>query len=161
MGENDKLKFARVGGLSSVKYKPKAGSRWTDGGFHTPPVRNGIFAFTWPYVEPFLVGWKLKEGEKMRLRRFDYEGPIYAHIKPKGLHMSPVGSWYLLETKDLAVALNELRHASRKTIQSWEGYDRADGPSGNKQPFLGDPLQVFVKDDLEVFIPAISLGRIR
>jgi hypothetical protein len=160
MGENSRLRFARVGGLSAVKYKPKAGSRFGVGGFHTPPVRNGIFAFTWPYIEPFLVGWKLREGEKMHLRQFDYEGEIYAHIKPKGLHRSPVGSWYLMETSDLRVALSEHRHQNRKTLQEQSAMYRPDG-GAQAQPFLGDPLQFFTKDDLEVFIPASALGRIR
>jgi hypothetical protein len=127
MGREGDLSFARVGGLSSVKYKSKAGSRFQSGGFHTPPVRNGIFAFTWPYIEPFLVGWKLKEGERMKLRKFDYEGPIYAHIKPKGLHPSEVGSWYLLTTSDLEKALREVRHEGRKSLQSQSGMYRREG----------------------------------
>ena len=159
MGERT-VSFARVGGLSSVKYKPKVGDRFQAGGFHTPPVRNGIFAFTWPYIEPFLVGWKLREGERMRLRRFDYEGPIYAHIKPKGLHRSPIGSWYLMETADLRQALTETRHQGRKTLQEQSEMYRPDG-APRSQPFTGDPLQFFTKDDLEVFIPARSLGRVR
>jgi hypothetical protein len=154
------LSFARVGGLSAVKYKPKPGSRWDGGGFHTPPVRNGIFAFTWPYIEPFLVGWKLAEGERMRLRRFEYEGPIYAHIKPKGLHVSEVGSWYLIDTSDLEKALREERHTLRKEIQRQAGMYRADGREAG-QPFEGDPLMTYTKDHLEVFIPKGSLGRVR
>jgi hypothetical protein len=160
MAADAKLSFARLGGLSSVKYKPKPGARFAGGGFHTPPVRNGIFAFTWPYIEPFLVGWKMREGEKMKLRRFEYEGPIYAHIKPRGLHMSPVGSWYLMETADLRKALAEARHESRKALQEQAGMYRPDGKD-QSQPFIGDPFQFFTKDDLEVFIPAQSLGRIR
>jgi hypothetical protein len=164
MGAEGRLSFARVGGLSSVKYKPKPGDPFYSKGtwFHAPPVRRGIFAFTWPYIEPFLVGWKLKDEEtkKMRLRRFEYEGPIYAHIKPKGLHVSEVGSWYLIDTSDLELALKEERHTLRKEIQRQEGIYRVDG-KGTGEPFLGDPLMTYTKDHLEVFIPDSSLARVR
>lgn len=47
------MKFARFGGLSSVKQKGYDVSMpW----FHSPPARRGIYCFIWPYYEPFLLG---------------------------------------------------------------------------------------------------------
>lgn len=48
-----KLKFARIGGLSSVNQKGYA----ADGGsHHSPPATRGFYCFVWPYYEPFLLG---------------------------------------------------------------------------------------------------------
>lgn len=67
----NKITFVRYGGLSSVPQKGDRHKRpteigWADEGragydpamptFHTPPVRRGIYAFVWPYIEFFLLG---------------------------------------------------------------------------------------------------------
>lgn len=47
------IKFARFGGLSSVKQKGYSKGMET---FHTPPCKRGFYAFLHPYYEPFLLG---------------------------------------------------------------------------------------------------------
>lgn len=47
------IKFARFGGLSPVVQE---GYDPTMPGFHSPPCRKGIYAFVYPYYEPFLLG---------------------------------------------------------------------------------------------------------
>ncbi len=47
------IKFARVGGLSSVVQK---GYSAEADGFHKPPARKGIYAFVHPHISPFLLG---------------------------------------------------------------------------------------------------------
>jgi len=50
---NDKdIKFARFGGLSSVKQKGYSSD--TDN-YHAPPCKRGFYAFLYPYYEPFLL----------------------------------------------------------------------------------------------------------
>lgn len=46
------IKFIRYGGLSRVKQKGFTTDPQT---MHKPPSRNGIYAFVWPYFEPFLL----------------------------------------------------------------------------------------------------------
>jgi len=53
-----KQSFVRFGGLSKVNQK-KYGLV-DSGGFHAAPVKKGIYAFIWPYIEPFLFAWKHK-----------------------------------------------------------------------------------------------------
>ena len=67
-----KIKFARVGGLSPViqnGYTLNPEKRT----FHTPPARKGFYAFTYPYIEPFLLGgdWG-KLGNKNKHEKFEY-----------------------------------------------------------------------------------------
>lgn len=49
------LEFVTYGGLSLNKqngYDPTIEKPT----FHSPPARKGIYAFVWPYIEPFLLG---------------------------------------------------------------------------------------------------------
>lgn len=61
------MKFIRFGGLSSVKQKGYTNdeSKIYD---HTPPARRGIYAFTYPYVEPFLLGGISGKGEEVYIK---------------------------------------------------------------------------------------------
>ena len=58
------MKFIRFGGLSSVKQKGYTNDE-SEIYVHTPPARRGIYAFTYPYVEPFLLGGISGKGEEV------------------------------------------------------------------------------------------------
>lgn len=151
------MKFARVGGLSPVKYKKGAG-RFDAKGFHAPPEQHGIYAFIWPYIELFLVCWSednRKELEHDGLRKFDYSGFVWAHIGQGSLHK---GSWIYQHTDDLSEAVRKENHTSlggiHKDMTGW------DGKFIPKTKAFGQGYS-YSKEHLEVFIPQRFLGKIR
>jgi len=51
------LEFVTYGGLSLTKQKGyNSKTAGTEGHFHEPPAKKGIYAFVWPYIERFLLG---------------------------------------------------------------------------------------------------------
>jgi len=62
------IKFARFGGLSSVKQK---GYNINMEGYHSPPSRRGIYAFLYPYYEPFLLGADEYSGINTKHSKFE------------------------------------------------------------------------------------------
>lgn len=66
--KHKKVKFARFGGLSSVKQKGYDASMPT---FHSPPARKGIYAFIYPYIEMFLLSGKQSSIESKH-SKFEY-----------------------------------------------------------------------------------------
>lgn len=59
------LTFLRYGGLSPVKQKGEKSPKET---FHHPPANRGVYAFVWPWIEPFLIG----TGEEFDSRRQEF-----------------------------------------------------------------------------------------
>lgn len=79
--KSNKILFMRFGGLSPVLqrgYKKTKNSPT----FHSPPAAKGIYAFVWPYIEPFLLD-TIDDIETRRL------SPKYQYLKdPKGNKIS-------------------------------------------------------------------------
>ena len=69
MNLNEKIKFARFGGLSSVKQKGYDSSM---PGFHSPPCKRGIYAFVYPYYIPFLLGSSSYSGFDSKHNKMEY-----------------------------------------------------------------------------------------
>ena len=63
------IKFSRVGGLSPVKQK---GYDPSMPGKHSPPTKKGIYAFLYPYYEPFLLGGVEYSGIKTKHSKFEF-----------------------------------------------------------------------------------------
>jgi hypothetical protein len=63
------MKFQRIGGLQLTKQKGYDASM---PGFHSPPVRKGVYAFPWPYFEWFLLGASSYSGVKTKHAKFEY-----------------------------------------------------------------------------------------
>ena len=94
-----KIQFIRWGGLSSVRQE---GYQAISESFHTPPARRGIYAFVWPYIEPFLLGgtkmipqykqdeidniWTNKcfSAKAIKPKKFSYSGDIWCHLNIPG-----------------------------------------------------------------------------
>ena len=81
--KTSKLKFARFGGLSSVKQE---GYDNTSTNFHGPPAKRGFYSFVWPLCEQFLLGgswtcWPWVIGSKFSYVR-DEKGEIISDKHP-------------------------------------------------------------------------------
>jgi hypothetical protein len=148
------MKFARAGSIgTATTFKKSIG--FSD--FHSPPEKNGIFAFIWPFIEPFLYMWNptaVASVEAKGLTKFEYNGMLYAHI---GQSAKVVGSWNYIDTADLDEAIRKDNHSLIKAMHKIEGEWGKFRPM-NKGVGAGGG---FSKDHLEVFIPGRFLGKIR
>jgi len=77
------IKFIRYGNLSSIKHKKyikdKMNNKHPDWeewdeeiGYHSPPVKKGIYAFVYPYVEKFLLTGDRFSGLKSTHPKFEF-----------------------------------------------------------------------------------------
>lgn len=172
-----KLQFIRVGGLSPVKYKSKIDNNGHKmSSFHyPPPTRYGIYAFIWPYIEPFLFMWKLdsvrsdkhpsnKEYDKnecihkLGYRMFTYEGFLWCHIKTK-YAIDNVRSFYKIHTDNFDKVFQSCMIDDIKSIKH-------DHICINKSVIIKDPYKPngvisYAKDHLEVFIEGKDCANIR
>lgn len=100
--KTSKLKFARFGGLSSVK---QDGYDNTSTDFHGPPAKRGFYSFVWPLCEQFLLGgswtcWPWVVGSKFKYVR-DKDGKIidenHSDFSMRGNHnrywTAPTKNW--------------------------------------------------------------------
>lgn len=103
-----RIRLIRVGGLSPVSQTNKKA-----------PERRGLWAFVYPYVEPFLLGSTddrgvtRVEGEKerpsryelmkrgvMRPRVFEYEGYLWTYWDAARHAILSRGDWHLVHSRD-------------------------------------------------------------
>lgn len=107
------LMFWRVGGLSPVKQR----------GNNSAPAKHGLYAFIWPYVEPFFLGSTNDNGivtmrdrerkntryhqmKREGLRKFAHVGPVWSRLDMPGIRK---GGWVLTDTEVLAKLLPQLK----------------------------------------------------
>lgn len=152
------MEFQRVGGLSPVKYARTN----TSFEYHWPPVRKGIYAFIWPYFDPYFVCWSARGRRELQLRgirRFRFEGELYTHLGCTG---SP---WQLIHTCELPALLKADQHACRVSWLTKLGLDQDWRIDRKFLPELVNSLRIpyymISRDHLEVFIPKRELGKIR
>jgi len=166
------IKFVRFGDLSKTNYKGFYGSE----GQHSPPVKKGIYAFIWPYIEDFLWAWKIKslhkfdgtekeynkefkkEYKKMR-KVFTYSGEIWTHFideaMKEGLGLRYKDNWVKIHTDDLEYLFRKYKHQDIKYMMGQLDI------FGSKVKPIADPYKrglggSMVKDYLEVFIEKIN-----
>jgi hypothetical protein len=157
-----KLVFARYGGLSPVNYK--RGSDFTKVPFHHPPTKKGIYAFIYPYTDPYFWAWNKTRynnviNHKEFIRKFHYDGDIWCHFT----HLFPdrliVGSWVKITTNELKTALKAVRKEDTKqSATTWNNLE--------KYPYIviKDPYKHVGRistDHLEVFIDSKNTAKIR
>lgn len=163
------MEFVRFGGLSPVKYREGAFPE-----FHNPPVKRGIYAFIWPYIENFLWVWKIKRREneteeewsrRKKLyhinnrRRFTYNGMIWCHFVDEAKAAKTKGSWVKVHTDELKDLLRKVRHNDIKHCHEL-------GTEYNLDVDMVPPLNPYKKglnkficcsrDHLEVFIERVK-----
>ena len=113
---------SRLGGWSPVRQTNKSA-----------PEKRGVWAFIWPYFEPFLVGstdhrgptehdrpsrMDLMRGNKRKdpslaLKRARYTGPLYTRMEVPGAEL--VGDWYLTDDQALKKYV-----FGRYPVEEWE-----------------------------------------
>jgi hypothetical protein len=177
------MKFARLGGLSPVKYhRVKAD---TERGYsYPPPRRKGLYAFIWPYLSPFFYMWKVSKilerkgleswnyekdcstqiGNKyfhiIGYRVFEYEGPIWTHL---AVPDEWPRAWTKVSTQELQVLLAKEKHNLNKELTSsyLKDFEYHISQSLSDDPFKRGRGGMYAKDHLEVFIEKGDLGKIR
>lgn len=145
------IRLTRVGGLSPVK---QVGNK-------RAPEKRGVWAFIWPYVEPYLLGSTNDNGiatEKDRatgntryhqmkregLRHFVHRGVLYTQLPVPGSTI--VNGWFKTTAGELNSYLSKYYSSSIKSMrQTYKKY-------GSKK-LAPRNLSVFSKDDFEVFVP--------
>lgn len=178
-----KIMFARWGGMNPKRDKEKE-KKFTHSdeegnpiiGFHHAPEHRGIYAFIWPYVEPFLAAWnremmikagKDEEGEEKLhfppIKKFQHHGDIWCHFVQEAQEMG-VGkeykrSWVKVDTKDLPKLLNKVMARDMKAIKKPSPWAEKGYKDVVKDPYkIGrSGIPTMSKDHLEVFIP----GKVR
>jgi len=110
-----KMKFIRFGGLSPVKQTHYDTS--SEKPFHNPPRKNGIYAFPYPYIEPFLLGstsqpWNisnksqwLKDENENRIKSKDFYN--YNNFNKK-LNRFEINPKYISLLKKLNIRIKDL-----------------------------------------------------
>jgi hypothetical protein len=169
--------FARWGHMNPKRDKDKEKSFGKSGnpmsGFHQPPEKIGIYAYIWPYIEPFLTAWnksimvkgKDKEGNDTLkfppIKKFQHHGDIWCHFieEAKDLDVGKEykGSWVKVDTKDLPMLLNKIYAKDIGTLQKYNKNARGEMISNISDPYKRGKGGFMSKDHLEVFIP----GKVR
>lgn len=157
--------LARVGGLSPVVQRNKSA-----------PTRRGVWAFIWPFVEPFLIGSTNAEGRSKpgksrydqmkagteRLRKFVHRGELYTRFDVPGAEETDDGNWKITTSRDLVNFLKMMYH---RDVKSDMGEPRKYGhvPKGEelKQSMTANPYRRTSKDAWEVFVPEPDEERVR
>ena len=166
-----KLMFIRWGALSPVNQKDrfvqdkdfienneKAKASW-----HRPPRRKGCYAFPWPYIEMFLVAWKLWDYDKetqistrkkefLHPRKFEYSGKLWTHFfinDPQIKYYQKRDSWYETDTDSLKIILKKHIWNLNNEGSRSDGWCTLGSKSFNT---ISRAHKVYSKDDFEVFI---------
>jgi len=145
--ESMNIKFARFGSMSAKSHDKKKFAS----DFHRPPVKRGIYAYIYPYIEPFLAAWKYPEGKMPKLKIFNHTGDIWTHFidaaSQTGALQQVKDSWALIHTSDLPKVLSRQKSMdntfAKQTMSS----------STFKDPYRRGQGGWMSKDHLEVFIP--------
>lgn len=155
------ITFIRFGGLSSTNHK----EFYKKETFHSPPVKKGIYAFIWPYVENFLWVWKLKyipnesESEwtkrknrymKENTKKFKYSGMLWTHFGDVITGGIRKGTWVKIHTNELNSILKKIKHRDIRELM------KDAGKKPIKDPYKRGLGGYMSKDHLEVFIERVS-----
>lgn len=156
--------FARFGHMNPKRDKDK--EKKFSKGFHTPPENKGIYAFIWPYIELFLIGWNdslfKKTGNKdeygfdilkpKNIKKFQHHGEIWTHFvdqaRKTGVGLQYKDSWVKIHTSNLEFLLKKVISQDCKFLKN-------NGPKEKiKNPYkIGSCSTITMsKDHLEVFI---------
>jgi len=174
-----KIMFARWGNMNPKRNKEKEKrfglSNGTERSFHTSPEHVGIYAFIWPYIEPFLALWNDKIMKKTNksdeygdpiskpipIKKFYHHGDIWCHFveeaKKLGVGKEYKGSWVKVDTKDLPILLGKVMARDAKEIKKPSNWNSGKG----YKDVVKDPYKTgrtgniprMSRDHLEVFIP--------
>jgi hypothetical protein len=155
------ITFIRFGGLSAVNHK----KFYKGDSYHSPPVKKGIYAFVWPYINDFLWVWKIpfKEDEteadwikrkndyiKKNRKKFIYRGMVWTHFTDVARGGRRSGSWVEIHTDDLMTLFRKTKHKDIKQLMSYGATEVIKDPYKRG---LGGHMST---DHLEVFIEKVN-----
>lgn len=154
------IKFVRFGGLSPVNHK----KFYKQDTYHSPPCKKGIYAFIYPYIEPFLFAWKIKDCTNSKSfsdyyrrekRIFDYTGYIWTHwineARKEGCIKDIKKEWCKIHTDNLSNLLKKVKHCDIKQLRN--GYTFESNIHDPYKRGLGGNMSM---DHLEVFIERVK-----
>jgi len=154
-------KFVRFGSLSSVNHK----AFYKSDSFHSPPVKNGLYAFIYPYIEDFLWVWKVGLDDKVKQYRknnrkvFEYTGELWVHwvdvVKRLGYGLDTKKSWVKIHTDCLDECFRVVKLLDRRELGKYEG-TMVEVQNCILDPYkrgLGGRMS---RDHLEVFIEHVK-----
>ena len=164
--------FVRYGGLSRVNHKKFFKK---EEGFHIPPAKKGIYAFIWPYVDPFLWAWKvntkgmvseeainkqIQKAGRLWRRKFHYNGLLWTHFQDVVKGGRRWGSWVEVHTDDLPEILKKQKHFDRKELQKLYCSLKMETGTGIRDPYkigsIDNGCFSLSREHLEVFIERIN-----
>ena len=161
------MKFIRFGGLSPVNHK----KFYKTDSYHSPPCRKGIYAFIYPYVENFLISWKVngvdvdanwkKRYDKFyrtNKKVFEHKGNIWVHFVEEAIKLNIdieiKKEWVKVNTKDLKRLFSVVKHNRMAELKK-DYILYGVGENFLKNPYKKGLGGFFCKDELEVFIERI------
>lgn len=143
-----KVYLARFGGIGKVvkqKRNFKSNGEMT---FHNAPERYGYYAFLYPYLELFLLGSPVNNGQgrfvekkaKVYKKFIAVDGTLWTHMQPKKhMILDEKGAWYKIHVSNLHLVL-------KKHIAETNAYWESMGGKRTKNIY-----NYFSKDDMEIF----------
>lgn len=145
--------FVRWGGLSLSTKLPKHKKKmFGKGGFHSPPINRGFYAFPIKAVETFLAGHRitLKHAHKV----FKYEGLIWHHLgdHTTGTILQRSGTWVLTEFSVWEKAYLKYSLNDRYGEDFFGNTDKR-GAKSIQEIYRSGVSGFYSKDHYEVFIP--------
>lgn len=157
MKSTKKIKLVRYGGLSSINHK----QFYKQDSYHSPPVKNGIYAFIFPYIEDFLWIWKTKSDLtdlkfiRKNRRTFLYNGFVWVHWIDKamecGYGIKYKKSWVKIHTDDLNILFKKVQQNDRLYLKMKNNINPIKIPNPYKRGLNG----FMSRDHLEVFIEKV------
>lgn len=159
------MKFIRFGGLSPVNHK----KFYKIDSYHSPPCKRGVYAFIYPYVEDFLISWKISNhDESWRARYnkfyrankkiFEYKGNVWVHFIEEAVKLNMnieiKKDWVKVNTKDLKRLFSVVKHKRMVELQK-DYITYGINTKDLKDPYKRGLGGFFCKDELEVFIEKI------
>lgn len=146
---NGGIHLVRVGGLSPIKQSKGSA-----------PERYGVWAFIYPYVEPFLLGSTNPEGihkpgdqergntryhqmKREGLKHFNHKGVLYTRIAIPGVEQT--NGWFKTDADTLS------KYMGKHYVEAWANLRKSNQKPS--YPLGANPWQIYSKDEFEVFIP--------
>lgn len=155
---NGGIHLVRVGGLSPIKQSKGSA-----------PERYGVWAFIYPYVEPFLLGSTNAEGvhksgdqerentryhqmKREGLKHFNHKGVLYTRIALPGV--DEVNGWFKTDADTLSKYMGKHYSNSWADTRKSKSWELPKEPNQKPSfPLGANPWTIYSKDEFEVFVP--------
>ena len=130
----------RVGGLSAKDHR----KNFRKSTFHSAPANYGVYAFIYPYYEPFLAMWNEKNRKEIEIngiRNFEYDGYVWCHFTDHTKSALRVKELVNVHTSELESIIKKY-HSTRLKEHRWDYYNKMQNSVCN---FSCDEFEVFIE----------------